>query len=373
MARLAVLHNTLDLRGGADAVCLHVCEALGERHDVTLFTLSRSSVADLNDYFGTDASVDVVRPPGTAAVARAFDAAADRLGPLLAPRSVLLDRFVRRRLDGFDAAVSTANEFALPVPTVGYVHFPQFNVRHAEAGDAGRLDALWSALAGVGDRSLPPGTRLLANSGWTADVVERIYGRRPDVLFPPVDPHPDPRAWANREDGVVSVGRLAPDKRPLEVVRVVDGVRRRGHDVHLHLVGSAPPAYRSYVERVRAAAAARPHVRLETDASRERVTELLGSHKYGLNAKPDEHFGMAVAEYVAAGMAVVAPNAGGQREVLDGDPDSLYDSVGGAVETLAAAVERDQAPTRPRDRYASARFHRRVREAVDRLLDGSGR
>ncbi|WP_423750690.1 glycosyltransferase [Salinirarus marinus] len=367
MARVAVLHNTLDLRGGADAVCLHVCEALQDRHDVTLVTLSRASLDELNTLFGTDADVAVDRPFGGRSVSRLLDGLADRAGPQLAARSVLLDRAFRRRVDRFDVAVSTANEFALPLPSVQYVHFPQFNRRHAPSPDAGRVNGVWSRLAGVGDRTLPPDATLLSNSAWTAGVVEAIYGRRPAVLFPPVDPIPSARSWDEREDGVVFVGRLAPDKRPLRAIRIVDGVRDRGHDVHLHVVGSAPRAYRGYVRRLEAAAADRPHVHVERDASRARVERLLATHKYGLNAKPDEHFGMAVAEYVAAGMLAFAPNSGGQRGVLDDDPDRLYDSDDDAVGLLTAAIAAGDTPTLPRDRYASDRFHRAIRRRVGRV------
>jgi glycosyltransferase involved in cell wall biosynthesis len=368
MARVAVLHNTLDGRGGADAVCLHVCEALQSVHDVTLLTLSRSSLAELNALFDTDADVRVRRPPGTALVCRGFDALPDRYGPQLAARSVLLRRLFAPHAADFDAAVSTANEFALPLPSLQYVHFPQFNRRHAPAGETPRLDALWSRLAGVADRRLPADARLLANSAWTADAVEAIYGRRPDVLHPPVDPVPNPRPWAEREAGVVVLGRLAPDKRPLRAIDVVDGVRARGHDLHLHLVGSSSTIYPDYTRRVAAAAADRSYVHLDRDAPRERVTELLATHRYGLNCKPEEHFGMAVAEYVAAGMVAFAPAAGGQREVLAGRSDRLFDSTPDAVATIAAAIEGDARPTLPRDRYANDRFHAAIRDRVAALL-----
>jgi glycosyltransferase involved in cell wall biosynthesis len=369
MARVAVLHNTLDGRGGADAVCLHVCEALQSRHDVTLVTLSRSSLADLNALFDTAADVRVHRPTGTRLVCRAFDALPDRFGPQLTARSVLLRRLFAPRAAAFDAAVSTANEFALPLPSLQYVHFPQFNRRHAAAGADARLDSLWSRLGGVADRTLPDDARLLANSAWTADVVESIYGRRPTVLFPPVDPVPNPRPWAERAAGVVVLGRLAPDKRPLRAIDIVDGVRARGHDLHLHLVGSSSSIYADYARRVAAAAADRPYVHLDRDAPRERVEELLATHRYGLNCKPDEHFGMAVAEYVAAGMVAFAPDGGGQREVLDGRRDRLFVSTPDAVATISAAIEDDARPTLPRDRYASDRFHAAIREGVAALLD----
>jgi len=369
MARVAILHNTLDGRGGADAVCLHVCEALQSAHDVTLFTLSRSSLSELNALFATDADVRVHRPPGTGAVCRAFDALPDRFGPQLAARSVLLRRLFTPHADDFDAAVSTANEFDLPLPSLQYVHFPQFNRRHADAAADGtpRLDALWSRLAGVGDRRLPVDARLHANSAWTADVVATIYGRRPRVLAPPVDTVPNPQPWDDREAGVVSLGRLAPDKRPLRAIRIVDGVRARGYDLHLHLVGSSS-SYADYARRVAAAAADRPYVHLERDVPRERVEELLATHRYGLNCKPAEHFGMAVAEYVAAGMVAFAPDAGGQREVLAGRPDRLYTSTADAVATVAAAVDGADRPTLPRDRYASGRFHAAIRTRLAELL-----
>jgi len=370
MARVAVLHNTLDGRGGADAVCLHVCEALQSRHDVTLFTLSRSSLADCNALFDTAARVPVRRPPGTRLVCRAFDALPDRFGPQLAARSVLLRRHFRRHATDFDAAVSTANEFDLPLPSLQYVHFPQFNCRHTTVGPTPRLDPVWSRLAGVGDRTLPADARLLANSEWTAEVVADIYGPRPAVLSPPVDPIPEPRPWEEREPGVVVLGRLAPDKRPLRAIRIVDGVRARGHDLHLHVVGSSSSIYADYARRVAAEAADRPYVHLDRDASRDRVDELLATHRYGLNCKPAEHFGMAVAEYVAGGMIAFAPDAGGQREILAGRSDRLFTSTADAVATISAAIDGDDRPTLPRDRYASERFHAAIREGVAAVLDG---
>lgn len=369
MARMAVLHNTLDGRGGADAVCLHVCEALQSHHDVTLFTLSRSSLSELNALFGTAVHVAVRRPPGTRLVCRAFDALPDRFGPQLAARSVLLGRLFAPHAADFDIAVSTANEFALPLPSLQYVHFPQFNCRHTTAGPTPRLDPVWSRLAGVGDRSLPADARLLANSEWTAEVVADAYGRRPAVLHPPVDPIPDPQPWEEREHGVVVLGRLAPDKRPLRAIRIVDGVRARGHDLHLHLVGSSSSIYADYARRVAAEAADRPYVHLDRDASRERVEALLATHRYGLNCKPDEHFGMAVAEYVAGGMVAFAPDAGGQREILAERSDRLFTSTADAVATISSAIDDHDRPTLPRDRYASERFHAAIREGVAAVLD----
>jgi glycosyltransferase involved in cell wall biosynthesis len=190
-----------------------------------------------------------------------------------------------------------------------------------------------------------------------------------DDAGPPVDPIPG-EPWADRERGFVTVGRIAPDNRTLDAVEIVGGVRDRGHDAHLHLVGSAGRAYAGYVRRVERAAAAREWVHLERAVDRDRLEALLGSHRYGLNAKPREHFGMAIAEYVAAGMVAFAPDSGGQVEVLGGREDRLFSSVEDAVGTIDAALRSGARPTQPRDRFDSDRFHRAIRRRVRERLAG---
>ena len=370
MARVAVVHNTLDFHGGADVVCLTVCEALQRDHDVTLFTLAETAPASLAERFDIDLDaeqLDVRSPRGATAVATVLSTAGPLVGPQLPLRSVLVHQFFEREADAFDLAVSTANEFDFSIPSVQYVHYPQFRLDRL-AEESGALNPLWSRMAGPAREDLED-AGVLANSSWTAAVVEDLYGIEPAVVHPPVDPigpHPD---WDERENGVVVVGRIAPDKRVLDAIDIVDGVRRRGRDLHLHVVGAAPRAYRQYVERVEAAAAERPYVTVERDVPRSRIEALLRTHQYGLNLKREEHFGMSVAEYVAAGMVAFAPDSGGQREILDGREDSLFGSVEEAIELLDAAVERDRAPSQSPTRFARSRFREAIREHVNKTLN----
>jgi glycosyltransferase involved in cell wall biosynthesis len=368
MARVAVVHNTLDFQGGADAVCLATCEALARDHDVTLFTISETDPRVLAERFDADIEgVSVRMPPGAAGIAAALGRAGPWIGPQLPLRSTLVARQFRRHAAAFDLAVSTANEFALPIPSVQYVHYPQF-YRHRTDDPAGRLNPLWSRLAGP-DRTDLGDVTLLANSAWTADVVARSYGARPAVVHPPVARIEGGRPWSERERGIVVVGRIAPDKRIHEAFAVLDGLRERGHDLHLHVVGAAPRSYRAYVDRIAAMADARPNATLERDVSRKRLEELLCTHRYGLNLKPEEHFGMSVAEYVAAGMVAFAPASGGQQEVLGNREDRLFASTAEAVELLDSAITDGDRPSLPTDRFTRERFQSALCAHVTRRLD----
>lgn len=375
MAKVAVLHNTLDFQGGADKVCLEACRALRADHDVTLFTISKTDVSALADRFDVDlGDVDVRMPPGAGAMARTLSGLAHWVGPQLAFRSVLLHRYATRSLSAFDIAVSTANEFSVPIPSVQYIHHPQFNRRRCSASeDAGRLNGLWSRVAGPDPGTTEGSVTLLANSSFTADAVESCYNSRPAVLYPPVDPISCDRSWTEREPGIVVVGRIAPDKRLFDAISLVESVRDRSLDVHLHIAGSAPRAYREYRDRVVTAARERPFVTVEPDVSRERVETLLCSHRVGLNLKEQEPFGMAVAEYVAAGMFPVVPDSGGQREIVGERSRMRYASLQEAVDQVSRAIQHEDPPTLQRDRFAAERFRAGFRQHVNRAIASSTR
>jgi len=372
MAQVAVLHNTLDFQGGADAVCLATCEALLERHEVTVVTIGKTHPEVLAERFG--AKVDGLitrRPPGNAVLARALSKSTGIIGPQMAARTLLVERYLRRFVDEFDLVVSTTNELALPIPSVQYVHFPQFHHQSRRGSDAEPLNTLWTTLGGPQTDDFHD-AQLLANSAWTASVFEEMYDLRPDVVHPPVQ-QIEGAPWAEREDGIVLLGRIAPDKNVLEAMTLIDALREKGFDLHLHIVGSTARAYDAYVERVEKASTKRAYVHFERNVPRDRIEELLGSHRYGVNLKRREHFGMSVAEYVSAGMIAFAPDSGGQREVLDYRSDRLFGDLDGAVETISEAIEIGARPSLPQDRFRPDRFKSTLNDYVThslRKIDG---
>ena len=68
-------------------------------------------------------------------------------------------------------------------------------------------------------------------------------------------------------------------------------------------------------------------------------------------------------------MIPFAPNSGGQREILKGRTDRVFDSIGGAVNRIEMAIERDDRPTLPQDRFTRETFKSDIRGYVNRMLD----
>ncbi|WP_247729045.1 glycosyltransferase family 4 protein [Halovivax limisalsi] len=374
MARIAVAHTDLAAKGGGEGVCMTVLEALQDGHEVHLLTLTTPDLEELNRYFNTD--VDPLPVRRAPVVDRALDLVDV---PLYNLRNALLNRHVARHRDEYDLVVSTDNELSPEPPAVQYVHTPRFGrlVVSKRVGEDGFVDHLYDRLsyrAGGYDAERIRRGRLLTNSRWMANVVQDVYGVRPRVVYPPVDTSGfDPLPWDEREDGFVTVGRLARYKNVDETIRIVDEVRERGHDVHQHVVGpSYDPDYRRELE---AMAADRDHVTIEGELPRADLVELLCTHRYGLHGKRHEHFGMAVAELVAAGAVAFVPDNGGQRDVVDRRDALCYRTPGEAVEQIDDVLSNPDRrrevrldPARVEARFGRKRFREEMRSIVREAL-----
>jgi glycosyltransferase involved in cell wall biosynthesis len=125
-------------------------------------------------------------------------------------------------------------------------------------------------------------------------------------------------------------------KQQLEVIRIIEEVRRSGHEVSLLICGQRD--HRRYERRLRAAAARRPWVSVVLDAPHEAMLNLISSCRYGIHAMPQEHFGIAVAEMVRAGCVCFAHRDGGTAEILGNDRRLLFASPQEAVERICALL-----------------------------------
>lgn len=371
MTNVAVVHASL-APGGSERVCFSVVEALQRDYDVTLLTEAEPDFAARNEFYGTAVDPESVTVRGLPApLAQCFDAFANRCSRL---KWLAYNRYLRRIEYRYDLLVSTMNEFDLSGPSVQYVHYPRFpRLRAHGASRGGPADAVYhrccDRIDSVDSDALN-GTRVLANSAWTASVVAEHYAVTPEVVYPPVPvDRVEGRPWEERERGFVTVGRLAPRKCILALIDLVAALVAAGHDLHYHVVG--PPTERAYARRVQSKADRYDFVHVEGALPRDELDRLLATHRWGLHGMRHEHFGIAVAEMAAAGMLPFAPDSGGQREILAPAPELLYADLDRAVGSVGAVLsdpgrQRDlRARLRDRmERFRTVQFTRAIRTVV---------
>ena len=204
----------------------------------------------------------------------------------------------------------------------------------------------------------------LANSRWSARQHAEHYGAPVHgILYPPN--LGDVRdLTAPRKLDFLSIGRIHSSKRWPEIVKMVEGVRARGHQVSLTLAGSGPNC--GLLEEIKLLRQIRKWLTLEINLPREKLGRLIAMHRFGLHGMVDEHYGMAVAELVYGGCLTLVHDSGGQVEIVR-QPEARYRDVGDAVGKICALLEDDSLRDRIDQEQASHRRNLTCERFLQRL------
>ena len=161
---------------------------------------------------------------------------------------------------------------------------------------------------------------VFVNSSWTRAHIESLWGLETNLLYPPCNTE----QYLEIEDSprdlrVVSVGQFRPEKdHALQVrafARFVSDTDRR--DVQLTLVGGVRnkedearvDGLRSLVKELEV----EDLVTFEVGVPYERLFEILSTSLIGLHTMWNEHFGIGVVEFMAAGIIPIAHDSGGPK------------------------------------------------------------
>jgi len=382
MAQILVIHPGVMTRGGAEAVCLSVLETLQDEHDVTLLTTGSPSLSELNEYFGTTVSDVRIHTNLALDVAERFPASLARL------RTALMTRVCQQTVTTpYDIVINTRTKPLHPASAKGGPHFISY-LHHPHAVMRSETHTRLNRHVVNGyDRvcnEISPETvalqnaEVLANSQWTAQRVRDYANVDPQVVYPPIDTtNIEPSSWEDRSDTILTIGRIVPKKRVLQLIEIVTRLRDRGHDVRHRIVGPEPTGrsltvFNSYADTVRERASKHDFVHFEETVSRERLTELIATAKYGLHGMEREHFGIAVAELVAGGAIPFVPRSGGQMEIVEADEQIMYDTIPEAVEKMDRVMGDDTLQRQIRsslpdieERFGRERFQAEIERVVE--------
>jgi glycosyltransferase involved in cell wall biosynthesis len=318
---------------------------------------------------------------------------ADRFRSVLPPRTRLLRHYrvltplfplivERARLPEADLLLSSsyafAHRFATPngAPQVCYCHSPLrfawsmtegYRERLARRPGSGpAFDALAAAMRRSDLRASRRVERYLTQSPFTAEQIERFYGRTAEPIGAPVDcdlfaPGPDPP-----DDYFLLCGRLVePYKR---VSMAMDAFRELPH--RLVVAGTGPA-----LGELRAAAP--PNVDFAGHLEDRALVELMRRCRAGVFPSRDD-FGLMPVEVMACGRPVLAYGAGGALyTVRPGVTGELFEPQSSAA--LAQALRDFDAdaydPAQIREhalQWDSARFRERVVRAVNETVAEAG-
>jgi glycosyltransferase involved in cell wall biosynthesis len=363
---------------------LYTVEALKRDYDVTLITGGKVDLPRLNAYYGTDLQ------PGEFTIREMrLPLGLHRTPKFAGLRGALFTRECRRLAPRFDVVTSHYNPCDFGVPLIQFVADFTFAPKLQQALDptTATVRRWWygdtilrRAYLGLCERLAPSHADnwkknvTVANSQWTAGILEREFGLVAHrVQFPPVPGNFPTVAWDEKESGFVCVGRVVPEKRMDAVIGILDQVRRRGFELHLHILGGLDDS--PFAKKVQALASRhRDWVFLEGRVAGKAKRELMARHKFGINGRESEPFGIAVAELVKAGCLTFIPNGGGQTEIVD-HPALTFENDDDAVRKIVAALQGRLLQTElsehlhKRSEYLSVeRFQETVRTLVAEFL-----
>lgn len=174
----------------------------------------------------------------------------------------------------------------------------------------------------------------LANTTWTRTNAECLDDAQVDgVLYPPLVA-PPASATLRRPFRLLCLGRLVRGKRIEDAIAILNQLRAAGLPAELEVCGRADSRYaRSLVRRI----GRHPHVILTLNASEGEKRRALGEASLGLHMYRGEHFGMAVAEMIDAGVVPIVFDDGGVTELVE-NPFLRFRDIGEAAKSAGVLL-----------------------------------
>jgi len=322
--RIVVVHPRMSVMGGGERVAIHsIMEALREGHEVYLAT-EEFDIDSFEDFFGVQGLFKNVRlltyPPFRPVIRKAV------LYQRLVYHQSRLRKIVSKER-AFDLIMNTAevaNQPSARLPSIEYCYFPDY-FSHLESEGSSELWKLyyWPAKTFFHNR-VSHINRLLAVSDFTREFVRARWGRESTTLYPPCPIELYDSLRIPKQDLVVTVGRMAPEKR----LGLFLELARRIPTVDFAIIGSMTPERRSYYESLRTAAPS--NVSFIVSPLRK-VKNILGQAKVYVHCAQNEHFGITIVEAMAAGCVPVVNDTGGPREIVSEEAGYRWSNIDEAV------------------------------------------
>jgi glycosyltransferase involved in cell wall biosynthesis len=351
--RVAIVHDYVTQRGGAERVVLRMLEAFP---GAPLYT----SLYDADRTFPGFRSADVrpLRINRLPPLRRWHRLAFPLLAPAFSRLEVAAD-VVFCSSSGWAHAARTAGR------KVVYCHAPARWLYQSDRYLRGRRGPAAAALAALRPRLLEwdrraaaSAHRYLANSTEVSRRIQSLYGLDAEVLPPPpaLEPGPEQPVASLEPDFFLCVSRLLPYKNVDAILAAFRSLREE----RLVVVGSGP-------EQRRLALDAPPNVRFCPSVTDEELRWLYGACVAHVSASYED-FGLTPLEAASFGRPSAVLRFGGFLDtVVEGETGVFFDdptpaAIRDALARVRATTWDERALRGHAERFSSARFVRRLQE-----------
>jgi glycosyltransferase involved in cell wall biosynthesis len=186
-------------------------------------------------------------------------------------------------------------------------------------------------------------TLVLTNSEYTRKAICNAFNIDAKILYPPVDVDTFQEIALKskqREDMVLVISRIAPDKQIENAIEVARIMRDRGIGKIMTIAGNLHYYDHHYYQQLKNMIAdydLSDYVSLQTNINFSRLIQLMQLAKVYFHPRIDEHFGISIVEAMASGLVPVVSNIGGHTEFVP--PKYHFHTLGNAADLIALAFE----------------------------------
>jgi alpha-1,2-mannosyltransferase len=304
---VTVIHPSLNRSGGAEKMCLEAIGALKESgYSVALYTLDEPQWPLIEGNWG-----DVARPD-TEYFLQEGALKPSGLGSWI--RCSVLYLWLLYYAQTQDSL--TLNNYGEVYPFISDVSYIHSQPLASMDGNPYRVP-LWEITGEAYmylqdkmlERHLSP--VLVTNSTYNARQIRKVFGSKPTVLHPSIEPLP--YRYEPKNGRVLTVCRLTPEKN----LQVITEVLRHLRGVRFSVAGRTTAQSSGVMSSLRSR-----YVDLYPNPRRDEIIGLMKESSVYLSTQPNEAFGMAVLEAMSAGcIPVVYRDGGPWHDLLRAEED----------------------------------------------------
>lgn len=380
MRILIFLPHVTGLSGGADVYLLYLAKALGRDHKVAIITEKNKDAQYEPE--------EIYARYGLSNIKTYYFRPVFRSGDKNALKSFLWERMTNAQVASLCKRIKpdlfiNGIENKIIARRYGYtMHIVHFPVPCYQSKWLGWLDK----------RYIDSYDLLVSNSGFTRYHLKQMYGKDSMILNPPlIFPLLDRNQLADKENIILAVGRLIPDKKIMEMIAAYRRVAQESEIPYdFVIIGNRNHSEDTFYNRIVEAANepnAPGHVEVHSDVAYEQLLEWYKKAKifwhakgYGVtdeHPRDMEHFGMVTVEAMSQGCIPVVIGKAGQLEIMTGALAKLTWQTPDELVAITMELIRDENRIRAlqnvviseAEKYGYENFSFKARQIIDVLCD----